>query len=91
MQKMILHRAGVAPAGTAGTDRSFSDTTIKLGLDIHQACYIVAAQEEHATPKPVRRFQPEEFVPWVEALLAHGDRDTARYHICFPNVNPVTL
>ena len=50
MQKKILHRAGAAPTGTAGTDRSFSDTTIKLGLDIHQVCSIGAAQEEHTMP-----------------------------------------
>ena len=62
MQKDIIHRAGAASSGAAGTDRTFSGTTIKLGLDIHQACYVVAGQEDHATPKPARRFAPAEFV-----------------------------
>ena len=74
MKQVILHRTGAAPTGAAGTDRSLSGTTIKLGLDIHQASYVVAAQEDHATPKPARRFRPAEFVPWVETLLARGHR-----------------
>jgi transposase len=74
MKQIILHRAGAASTGAAGTDLSSSSATIKLGLDIHQACYVVATQEDHATPKPARRFLPEEFVPWVETLLARGHR-----------------
>ena len=68
MRTIILHRTGAASTGAAGTDRNSSSATIKLGLDIHQACYVVAAQEDHATPKPARRFLPEEFVAWVETL-----------------------
>ena len=82
MRKIILHRAGAAPTGAAGTDRSFAGTTIKLGLDIHQACYVVAAQEEHATPKPARRLAPAELVPWVETLLARGYRVFVVYEAC---------
>jgi hypothetical protein len=74
MQQFILHRAGAASTRAAGTDRNSSGTTIKLGLDIHQACYVVVAQEDHATPKPARRFRPEEFAPWVESLLRKGHR-----------------
>jgi len=74
MQKIIVHRAGAAPTGATGTDRNFSGTTIKLGLDIHQACYVVAAQEEHATPNraplPARR---------VRAL--GGDASRARHRV----------
>ena len=82
MKQIILHRTGAAPTGTAETDRSFSGTTIKLGLDIHAACYVVAVQEDHATPKPARRFRPEEFVPWVETLLAKGHRVFVVYEAC---------
>jgi transposase len=82
MQKVIVHRTGAASSGAAGTDRSASSSTIKLGLDIHQACYVVAAQEDHATPKPARRFAPEEFVPWVETLLARGHRVFVVYEAC---------
>src|SRR6188472_3375199 len=82
MQKLIVHRAGAASTGAAGTDLSPAGTTIKLGLDIHQACYVVVAQEDHATPKPARRLRPEEFVPWVEALLARGHRVFVVYEAC---------
>jgi transposase len=82
MQKVIVHRAGAASTGAAGTDRNPSLPTIKLGLDIHQACYVVAAQEDHATPKPARRFHPAEFVPWVETLLARGHRVFVVYEAC---------
>lgn len=82
MEKIILHRTGAAPTGAAGTDRSFLGATIKLGLDIHQACYVVVAQEDHAMPKPARRFRPEEFVPWVESLLARGHQVFVVYEAC---------
>jgi transposase len=82
MKQVILHRIVAAPVGAAGTDRSFSGTTIKLGLDIHQACHVVAAQEDHATPRPARRFAPEEFVPWVETLLAKGHHVFVVYEAC---------
>ena len=82
MKKNMDHRIGATPTGAAETDRSFSGTTIKLGLDIHQACYVVAMQEDHATPKPARRFRPEEFVPWVETLLAKGHRVFIVYEAC---------
>ena len=82
MEKYILHRTVAAPSGAAGTDRNFSGTTIKLGLDIHQACYVVAAQEDHATPKPARRFAPAEFVPWVGTLLARGHQVFVVYEAC---------
>ena len=82
MQKVIVHRTGAASTGAAGTDRKASGTAIKLGLDIHQACYVVVAQEDHATPKPARRFAPEEFVPWVETLLARGHQVFVVYEAC---------
>ena len=53
-----------------GHDSQTARPAIKLGLDIHQARYVVVAQEGHATPKPARRFLPQEFVPWVESLRA---------------------
>ena len=42
----------------------------------------MAVQEDHATPKPVRRFSPTEFVPWVETLLARGHRVYVVYEAC---------
>src|SRR4029077_14236412 len=43
---------------------------------------VVAAQEDHATPRPARRFPPEEFVPWVEALLRAGHQVHVVYEAC---------
>jgi transposase len=82
MQKNIVHRTVAASIGAAGTDRKTSGTTIKLGVDIHQACYVVVGQEDHATPKPARRLAPEEFVPWVESLLARGHQVFVVYEAC---------
>ncbi len=82
MQKDIVHHAGAVSTGAAGTDRSPLAPTIKLGLDIHQACYVVAVQEDHATPKPARRFAPAEFVPWVATMLARGHRVYVVYEAC---------
>ena len=45
---------------------------LKLGLDIHREKFVVAAQYDHATPRPPRGFAPAEFVPWVEARLREG-------------------
>ena len=74
MKKIIVH----SPVVTADADISHQYQTsvpaIKLGLDIHQERYVVVAQEDHATPKPARRLRPEEFVPWVQSLLARGHR-----------------
>jgi transposase len=55
---------------------------IKLGVDVHQACYVVAVQEDHATPKPARRFAPAEFLSWVESLLRAGHRVYVIYEAC---------
>jgi len=82
MKQIIVHRTGAASTGAAGTDRSPSAATIKLGLDIHQACYVVAVQEDHATPKPARRFAPAEFAPWVGTLLGRGHRVFVVYEAC---------
>jgi transposase len=82
MKQVLLHCAGADPTGAAGTDRNPSLPTIKLGLDIHAASYVVAVQEGHATPKPARRLAPAEFVPWVETLLARGHRVFVVYEAC---------
>ena len=56
--------------------------TVKLGLDIHQKLYVVVAQYDHATPRPPRRFAPQEFVPWVEELLAQRHTIHVVYEAC---------
>ena len=55
---------------------------LKLGLDIHREKFVVAAQCEHATPRPPRVFAPAEFVPWVEARLREGFEVHVVYESC---------
>src|SRR5450432_2809681 len=82
MNQKIIHQKVADVLATAGNQYQNLLPAIKLGLDIHQACYVVAAQEDHATPRPARRFRPEEFVPWVERLLAQGHRVFVVYEAC---------
>lgn len=74
MKTANIHHEGVAArTATAHQDKT-QPATIKLGVDIHQEFYVVVAQHDHATPQPPRRLRPEEFVAWVERLLARGHR-----------------
>src|SRR5213079_3731706 len=41
---------------------------IKLGIDVHQECYVVVMQEGGANPKPPQRFQKEAFLQWAGRL-----------------------
>ena len=82
MKKIIVHSAGVAAQAVTGPLYQTPVPTIKLGLDIHQERYVVVAQEDHATPKPARRLRPEEFLPWVEGLLARGHAVFVVYEAC---------
>jgi len=82
MNTAIVHYEGVAALTVTGHQHKTQPAAIKLGLDIHQACYVVVAQEAHATPKPARRFKPEEFVPWVESLLTKGHQVFVVYEAC---------
>jgi transposase len=43
---------------------------------------VVAAQYDHTTPKPARRFAPADFLPWVERLLAEGHKVFVVYEAC---------
>jgi len=74
MKQTIVHHAGAAALAVAGHQDKTQPATIKLGVDIHQEFYVVVAQHDHATPQPPRRLRPEEFVAWVERLLARGHR-----------------
>ena len=52
MKKIIVHHEGVAASAVTGHNPKAPVPAIKLGLDIHQARYVVVAQEGHATSKP---------------------------------------
>ena len=78
----VLHHGTASPKVAASHHPKTKPLTIKLGVDIHQARYVVAVQEDHATPKPARRFLPTEFLPWVESLLRAGHRIYVVYEAC---------
>ena len=82
MIKTIVHHEGAAAPTAAGHQNGSSPATIKLGLDIHSRLYVVAAQYDHALPKPPRRLTPPEFVPWVESLLRAGHSVHVVYEAC---------
>src|SRR6188508_2182347 len=82
MNKTIVHDERTAALTAADKNSKTQPTTIKLGVDVHQARYVVVAQDDHATPKPARRFRPEEFVPFVEPLLARGHKVFVVYEAC---------
>jgi transposase len=55
---------------------------IKIGLDVHARVYVAVAQHDHLLPKAARRLNPNEFVPWVETLLAQGHSVHVVYEAC---------
>ena len=82
MIKTIVHHEGAAALTAADQNHKTQPATIKLGVDVHQARYVGVAQHDHATPQPPRRFRPEEFVPFVEKLLARGHKVYVVYEAC---------
>ena len=82
MIKTIVHHEGAAALTAAGQNSTIQPATIKLGVDVHQARYVSVAQHDHATPQPPRRCRPEEFVPFVEKLLARGHKIFVVYEAC---------
>jgi transposase len=82
MKQTIVHDEGAAALTAAVQNPTIQPATIKLGVDVHQARYVVVAQHDHATPKPAQRFRPEEFVPFVERLLTRGHKVFVVYEAC---------
>ena len=58
--------------------------TIKLGIDVHQAFYVVVVQEGGSQPKPAQRFGKATFVAWAGRLQAKhpGAQLHAVYEAC---------
>ena len=77
----VSHSVTAAPAA-ARLKINKSGSMLKLGLDIHREKFVVAAQCDHATPRPPRVFAPAEFVPWVEARLREGFEVHVVYESC---------
>ena len=84
MTNTTVHYKEASTPVVAGPQHGSTPATIKLGLDIHAKLYVVAAQYDHALPKPPRRFEPEQFVPWVESLLPAGHEVHVVYEACSP-------
>ena len=82
MINSIVHHEGAAALSAASHDSTTQPATIKLGVDIHKERYVSVAQHDHSTPQPPRRFRPEEFVPFVEKLLARGHKVFVVYEAC---------
>jgi transposase len=82
MIKTLVHHQGAAAAAAASHQDGRTPATIKLGVDIHARLYVVAAQYDHALPKPPQRFAPQEFLPWVESLLAREHPVHVVYEAC---------
>jgi transposase len=77
----VSHSVTAAPAA-ARLKINKSGSMLKLGLDIHREKFVVAAQYDHATPRPPQGFAPAEFVPWVEARLREGFEVHVVYESC---------
>lgn len=78
-----LHTELSSPERTRG---QFNDRprTIKLGIDVHQAFYVVVVQEGGSNPKPPQRFHKEAFLHWAAKLRAKhpGVQLHAVYEAC---------
>jgi len=66
-----------------GTRGQFSGRTltIKLGIDVHQAFYVVVVQEGGSHPKPAQRFGKEAFLAWAGRL--QGKHPGAEIHAVY--------
>ena len=82
MIKTIVHHEGAAALTAADQNSRTQPATIKLGVDVHKDRYVSVAQHDHAALQPPRGFRPEEFVPFVERLLARGHRVYVVYEAC---------
>src|SRR5438045_9580565 len=70
------------PAGAGRCQFNGSRAVIKLGIDVHQAYYVVVKQEGGTNPKPAQRFRKEAFLLWVAKLKSQGSEVHAVYEAC---------
>src|SRR5207245_2623958 len=82
MENTIVHYEGAASLEAVGSKVKPRGGQIKIGLDMHARVYVAVAQYDHLLPKAVRRLSPNEFVPWVEALLGQGHSVDVVYEAC---------
>src|SRR5262245_28067133 len=68
-----------------GTRSKFNSSklAIKLGIDVHEECYVVVCQEGGSNPKPAQRFQKEAFLSWAAKLKQKSEAQIyAVYEAC---------
>jgi transposase len=68
-----------------GTRSEFNPgkTVIKLGIDVHQECYVVVCQEGGGNPKPAQRFKKAAFLSWAVRLKQKSGAEMhAVYEAC---------
>jgi transposase len=82
MKNTIVHHEGAASLEVVATKLKPKAAVIKIGLDVHIRLYVAVAQYDHLLPKAARRLRPNEFVPWVEALLGRGHSVHVVYEAC---------
>lgn len=56
-----------------------SQPRLKIAIDVHLACYVIALQEDGTHPQPPQRFKPADFLRWVQQKLAAGWRVVTCY------------
>jgi hypothetical protein len=82
MKNTIVHHEGAASLEAVASKVKPRGAQIKIGLDMHARVYVAVAQYDHLLPKAARRLSPNEFVPWVEALLDQGHSVHVVYEAC---------
>lgn len=82
MDYTLHHHSGAASREAAGLQANRTRSVIKIGVDVHAAFHMAVAQHDHATPGAPRRFTPDQFVPWVRALVAAGHEVHVVYESC---------
>src|SRR5437660_9784029 len=82
MKDTIVHHEGAASLEAVARKVKPKGAQIKIGLDMHARVYVAVAQYDQLLPKAARRLSPNEFVPWVEALLGQGHSVHVVYEAC---------
>jgi len=67
--RMTIHNTSTTPA--VALAQPVNQPILKLALDVHVQSIVVAAMAD-AVLKPVRRFNPPEFLSWVKSQRAAG-------------------
>jgi transposase len=72
--RMTNHHSTTTPAVAVVQPITVPQPLLKIALDVHLAWHVVAVQEDGSSPKPPQRFNPADFLKWIEQKLAVGYR-----------------